>query len=187
MAVTYNTTWITELWALFGIGTFIILMRLVFRWRMLGLRGLAGDDYTCIPILACHVVNATGAYLVAQYGNNADFDQDEINMMTDEQAARLIVGSKWEIALAFIYSALLWFLKANMLFLSWRLTRSLTWHNHLILWIAGIIFLSYLGVVLTIVFNCYPPYLYWQIKPLPPMRCIQAPVIFGVVFGLNVM
>lgn len=36
---------IVETWALYGCGSLLILLRLMCRWRMVGLRGFDPDDY----------------------------------------------------------------------------------------------------------------------------------------------
>ncbi len=38
-----------ETWALYSVGSFIILMRIISRWRMIGIENFKPDDYLIVP------------------------------------------------------------------------------------------------------------------------------------------
>lgn len=50
-----DSAFLPEVWAWFGIGVTVIILRFVVRIRMVGFRGFAGDDY--VTIIVSHLLN----------------------------------------------------------------------------------------------------------------------------------
>ncbi|KAB8201204.1 hypothetical protein BDV34DRAFT_229564 [Aspergillus parasiticus] len=178
MGLVRDETWVPELWSLFGVGTVILLSRVGLRCWLHGLNQPAAEDCVSLLIPAFYTVCAVGCYLVYINGNKVDFTQAEINALTDEEARRLILGTKWELVLAYSYPTVLWLLKASLLLLYWRLSSGLGRHRLLVLLIGVICLLTYTGVILSMSLACIPFRRFWEIKPLPPINCIQPPNIF---------
>ncbi|KAK6810443.1 hypothetical protein RU639_013758 [Aspergillus parasiticus] len=178
MGLVRDETWVPELWSLFGVGTVILLSRVGLRCWLHGLHQPAAEDCVSLLIPAFYTVCAVGCYLVYINGNKVDFTQAEINALTDEEARRLILGTKWELVLAYSYPTVLWLLKASLLLLYWRLSSGLGRHRLLVLLIGVICLLTYIGVILSMSLACIPFRRFWEIKPLPPINCIQPPNIF---------
>ncbi|KAE8137300.1 hypothetical protein BDV38DRAFT_283138 [Aspergillus pseudotamarii] len=186
MGLVRDDTWIPELWSLFGVGTVILLSRVGLRCWLHGLHQPAAEDFVSLLIPAFYTVCAVGCYLVYINGDKVDFTQAEINALTDEEARRLILGTKWELVLAYSYPTILWLLKASLLLLYWRLTSGLGRHRLLVLLIGVICLLTYIGVILSMSLACIPFRRFWEIKPLPPINCIQPPNIFIALAVSNV-
>ncbi|KAE8387808.1 hypothetical protein ETB97_003809 [Aspergillus alliaceus] len=187
MSLVRDETWVPELWSLFGVGMVILLARIGLRCWVYGFREPAAEDCLSVFIPAFYTVNAVGCYLVYINGNKVDFTQEEINALTDEEARRLIFGTKWELALAYSYVTTLWLLKASLLLLYWRLTRNLGKHRLLVLLIAITCVLAYVGVMLSMALSCIPSRRFWQIKPLPSINCVRPPNIFIALTVSNVL
>ncbi|GKT62747.1 cation diffusion facilitator 1 protein [Colletotrichum tofieldiae] len=95
-----------EMWSWFAIGAFVIFLRFFVRLRMVGSRGLKGDDYTMLvlPVRS------------DRYGSNVDLTPAQISVLSDEEVARLVAGSKFQQVAWYSYTAYLWSLKATLLF-----------------------------------------------------------------------
>ncbi|OGM42376.1 hypothetical protein ABOM_008399 [Aspergillus bombycis] len=187
MGLLRDDTWVPELWSLFGVGQFILLSRVGLRCWLQGFRHPAAEDFVSLLIPAFYTVCAAGCYLVYINGNKVDFTQAEINALTDEEARRLILGTKWELVLAYSYPTVLWLLKASLLLLYWRLTSGLGRHRLLVLLIGVICLLTWIGIMLSMSLACIPFKRFWEIKPLPPINCIQPPNIFIALAVSNVL
>ncbi|KAF7594160.1 hypothetical protein BBP40_010009 [Aspergillus hancockii] len=186
MGLVRDETWVPEIWTLFGVGTIILFSRVGLRCWVCGFREPAAEDCVSLLIPAFYTVCAVGSYLVYTNGNKVDFTQAEINVLTDEQARRVILGTKWELALAFSYPTVLWLLKASLLLLYWRLTRNLGRHRLLVGLTAIICILTYVGIILSISLACIPLRKFWQIKPLPSTNCTHPPNLLIAMVVSNV-
>ncbi|KZL77960.1 cation diffusion facilitator 1 protein [Colletotrichum tofieldiae] len=161
-----------EMWSWFAIGAFVIFLRFFVRLRMVGSRGLKGDDYTMLVTLILYTVCFVMVDLVYRYGSNVDLTPAQISVLSDEEVARLVAGSKFQQVAWYSYTAYLWSLKATLLFFYKRLTFDL-WQNAKILkYLTWFTILSYLAVVGTITFSCLPFSYNWGVRPLPSEKCV---------------
>ena len=86
----------------------------------------------------------------------------------------------------FTYTALVWGLKAQMLFFYNRLTFGLS--QQLFVKIMGVVVaVTYIAVFLTIIFGCYPTQRNWQVVPYPGLKCTFKMQNFYVSTVLNVL
>ncbi|KAI3548961.1 cation diffusion facilitator 1 protein [Colletotrichum abscissum] len=161
-----------EMWTWFGVGALVILLRFFVRIRMVGPRGLKGDDYTMLvsrdeedlAVLIC--VN------LDRYGTNVDLTAPQISTLSDEEVARLVQGSKFQQVAWYSYTAYLWSMKATLLFFYKRMTFDLWQSARVLKHLAWFTILSYLVVVGTISFSCMPFSDNWGVRPLPSEKCV---------------
>ncbi|GME58533.1 transcriptional regulatory protein [Neofusicoccum parvum] len=175
-----------EVWAWFGIGVTVIFVRFGVRIRMVGFRGFEGDDYVTIMTLAMYTMDAALVDICYRDGTNVDVPPSSINGLTDSEIDRLRYGSKMQLAAWYSYTALIWCMKATMLFFYKRLTFGL-WQHKALRYLAWFTALSYMAVVLTISLGCHPYDHNWQVRPLPQKECTLKKQNFLVTAVLNVL
>ncbi|EKG12260.1 hypothetical protein MPH_10565 [Macrophomina phaseolina MS6] len=181
-----DSTYMTEVWTWFGIGVTVIFVRFGVRVRMVGLRGFQGDDYVTIMTLAMYTMDAALVDICYRDGTNVDVSEAAIDQLTDAEIDRLAYGSKMQLAAWYSYTALIWCMKATMLFFYNRLTFGL-WQHKALKYLAWFTALSYVAVVLTISLGCHPYEGNWQVRPLPPSECTLKKQNFLVTAVLNVL
>ncbi|KAK1707572.1 hypothetical protein BDP67DRAFT_152837 [Colletotrichum lupini] len=161
-----------EMWTWFGVGALVILLRFFVRIRMVGPRGLKGDDYTMLVTLFLYTVCFVMVDLVYRYGTNVDLTAAQISTLSDEEVARLVQGSKFQQVAWYSYTAYLWSMKATLLFFYKRMTFDLWQSARVLKHLAWFTILSYLVVVGTISFSCMPFSDNWGVRPLPSEKCV---------------
>ncbi|KAK6224479.1 hypothetical protein QIS74_02806 [Colletotrichum tabaci] len=176
-----------EIWAWFAAGAVVIFLRFAVRLRMVGPAGLKGDDYTMLVTLFLYTLCFVMVDLVYRYGSNVDLTAAQISVLSNEEVARLVQGSKFQQVAWYSYTAYLWSLKATLLFFYKRLTFDL-WQNAKVLrYLTWFTIASYLAVVGTITFSCLPFSDNWGVRPLPSEKCVFKPQNLLVTTFLNVL
>jgi hypothetical protein len=66
----YSPAFVREVWALFGVGTAVILLRFIVRIRAVGVRRFEGDDYMAIVCLLCYICDAVTVDLCYRWGTS---------------------------------------------------------------------------------------------------------------------
>lgn len=56
--VYHDPSYLQEVWALFGLGVVVIVIRFLVRLRQVGLRQFQGDDYMAFIVLGCYTADA---------------------------------------------------------------------------------------------------------------------------------
>lgn len=56
--VYHDASYMIEVWSLFGVGVAVLLARFLVRYRTVGIRQFAGDDYMSLVVLACYIADA---------------------------------------------------------------------------------------------------------------------------------
>ncbi|TKW48298.1 hypothetical protein CTA1_3679 [Colletotrichum tanaceti] len=105
-----------EIWGWFAAGAVVIFLRFAVRLRMVGPAGLKGDDYTMLVTLFLYTLCFVMVDLVYRYGSNVDLTAAQISILSNEEVARLVQGSKFQQVAWYSYTAFLWSLKATLLF-----------------------------------------------------------------------
>ncbi|KAJ5887408.1 hypothetical protein N7495_007449 [Penicillium taxi] len=169
----------TEAFSLLAVAIVIIGLRTTARWIMVGPKNFQPDDY--IMLLACVVY---GLETAAAYAVGAWFHGLANNSMTDEERASLspdsteyhhrVGGSKIQVTGWSLYTLLLWLLKTCMAIFYSRLTAGLINMRIRIHIAYGLIAVTYIATVLSILFGCHPMYKNWQINPNPGNHCQPA-------------
>jgi hypothetical protein len=151
-------------------GSAVLVTRLAVRLRTVGIRQFCGDDYITLLVLLCYVGDAVTVDRTYVLGTNVDFTQEWIMRMTPHERQHVITGSKLELLAWYSYTALIWALKACMLFFFGRLTNGLSMQTY-VRYLSIVIGLSYVAVFLTITCGCLPIEKNWQITPDPGLKC----------------
>lgn len=201
--VYHDPAYLTEVWALFGVGVAIFTVRFIVRLRTVGLRGFQGDDYMALVVLACYTADAITVTITYLEGSNVDYTAAKLAQLDDVQIKRIVFGSRMQLLAWYTYTALMfvihwpnartvtdnrrrWGLKACMLFFYNRLTFGLRQHK-LVKFLGIACFATYVMVFLTITCSCHPIHLNWQVRPLPPEQCVVRRQNFYVTTVLNVL
>ncbi|KAK5127580.1 hypothetical protein LTR85_006920 [Meristemomyces frigidus] len=182
----HNPEFLREVWGLYGVGVAVLVLRSLVRLRTVGLRKFQGDDYIIIFVLFCYTADAVASTLAYQYGTNVDYTPQQLAAFDHEQISNIVFGSKMELFAWYTYTALVWSLKACMLFFYNRLTFGLDVQPY-IKTLAVACGVTYLATLLTVTLGCLPIQRNWQISPTPPIRCTLKPQNFYVCTILNVI
>ncbi|KAH7129166.1 hypothetical protein EDB81DRAFT_907114 [Dactylonectria macrodidyma] len=177
-----------EAWALYGIGTIVLLSRFAIRVKTVGWRGFQGDDLFSVFVLIFYAMDAFTVHLIYFLGTNVEASaiQAQGIEISDHDLADFIRGSKLQLAAWYSYTALIWSLKGTMLCFFSRMTIG-TWHNMFVKGVSIASGLSYIAVFLTITFGCFPTYKNWQVVPDPGEKCTLKMQNFLVTTVLNVL
>ncbi|KAM5353954.1 hypothetical protein ACJ41O_000604 [Fusarium nematophilum] len=169
----------TEAFTLLGIGLSIIGLRSYARVSAVGFRRLEADDYLMVVAAIAYSIETALAYSVGAYWRGL-----ANNGMTDEQRKALdpgseeymlrVNGSKTQVAGWSTYTFLLWVLKAAMCSFYLRLTEGLDNYRPRIFVGFGLIFATWVAVLLSILLGCRPLEKNWQIYPDPGNACQPA-------------
>ncbi|GAB1218289.1 hypothetical protein ATERTT37_007543 [Aspergillus terreus] len=183
-----------EAWTEYGIGTVIILLRILARAKVVGVKNWQGDDYFTIIALLFWTVSHMPAFpkaeltmleMIGQFGTNIGFTDAQRAAFSEEEIKVLARGSKCLLAGWTCYVTLIWSLKACMLFFYNRLTLGL-WQQKLVKANAFICMGTYTAVILTIFLHCRPLHKNWQVYPDPGLNCSADYVNYIVIAVTNV-
>ncbi|KAK0721674.1 hypothetical protein B0T26DRAFT_190617 [Lasiosphaeria miniovina] len=169
---------VTEAFALLGIGLLMIGLRSYVRITTVGFKGLQADDYLMFLAAVVYSIETALAYSVGAYwkglANNAMADEQRRLLDPASEEYRLRVnGSKTQVAGWSTYTLLLWTLKAAMCTFYLRLTEGLEFRNRIYIGF-GLIVSTWLAVLFSILFGCHPLEKNWQIYPDPGNFCQPA-------------
>ena len=161
----------TEAFTLLAIGLFFIFLRTYARLSNIGMSGFKADDYLMLLAAVVYAAETTLAYTVGAYwhglANNGMTDAERAALSPDSEEYRLRVnGSKTQVAGWSTYTLLLWLLKASMCTFYLRLTHGLNYELRIYIGF-GLIFTTWVAVLLSILLGCQPMSKNWQIYPDP--------------------
>ncbi|CEJ59801.1 hypothetical protein PMG11_08405 [Penicillium brasilianum] len=169
----------TEAFTLLAVAIVIIGLRTVARWIMVGPRNFQADDY--LMLLACVVygLETGAAYIVGAWfqglANNSMTDEQRKELSPDSKEYSLRVGgSKIQVIGWSLYTLLLWLLKTCMAIFYSRLTSGLINMRARINIAYGMIAVTYIATICSILFGCHPMHKNWQIYPDPGNYCQPA-------------
>ncbi|KAJ5787858.1 hypothetical protein N7457_002848 [Penicillium paradoxum] len=169
----------TEAFTLLGVAIFVIGLRTVARWIMVGPRGFQADDYLMLVACVVYGLETGAAYMVGAWfmglANNAMTDEQRINLSPHSEEYRLRVGgSKIQVAGWSLYTLLLWVLKTCMAIFYSRLTAGLVNMRVRIHVAYVLIAVTYIATICSILLGCHPFEKNWQINPNPGNYCQPA-------------
>ncbi|EIT83247.1 hypothetical protein AO1008_05213 [Aspergillus oryzae 100-8] len=101
----------------FGLGVLIVFVRMGVRIRTVGVRGFQGDDYFAFLVRSTLLTDALLSILENVLGTNLEIPHGLHGSLTPTQYSSVVAGSKAELAAWYSYTALIWVMKAKMLFL----------------------------------------------------------------------
>lgn len=182
-----------EAFTLLSLAIVVIILRIVARIMTVGLHNFQLDDYLMPLAGVVYGLETGAAYCVGAWwkglANNHMTDDQRAALSPDSEEFRLRVGgSKTQVLGWSLYTTLLWLLKACMAIFYSRLTAGLI-NMHIRVRVAyGAIGVTYLIVILSILFGCHPMHKNWQIYPNPGLRCQPAiaPLDVYMTVTLNV-
>ncbi|CAK7216060.1 hypothetical protein SBRCBS47491_002703 [Sporothrix bragantina] len=168
----------TEAFTLLAIGLFFIFLRTYARLTKTGMSGFKADDYLMLLAAVVYAAETTLAYTVGAYwkglANNGMTDAERAALSPTSEEYRLRVnGSKTQVAGWSTYTLLLWLLKASMCTFYLRLTDGLNYQLRIYIGF-GMIFTTWVAVLLSILLGCRPLSKNWQIYPDPGNFCQPA-------------
>lgn len=182
-----DSEFLPEVWALYGVGVAVLLLRFATRIKTVGFKGFQGDDYFSILTLAFFTMDAATVDIIYYSGTNVEASAvQKTRTLTDAEVRAYIFGSQEQLIAWYSYTALIWSMKATMLFFFNRLTIGL-WQHKYVKWLGLICAISYLAVVSTITFGCFPTQKNWQVVPDPGLKCTLKMQNFLVTVVLNVI
>ena len=129
----------TEVWAAYIIGVTVFLLRFFARWKIVGFKGLQWDDLFALLALVTSnslsvrktsskivqifwTVDAATVHIISTHGSLVGLTAEKANILADEEAAMLEIGSKALFTAWLSYVSLIWCMKASLLFFYRRLT-----------------------------------------------------------------
>ncbi|RDW85846.1 hypothetical protein BP5796_04171 [Coleophoma crateriformis] len=182
-----DSQFLVEEWSLYALGAAIILTRFAVRLKTVRWNGFQGDDYMAVLVLAFFTMDAATVHIIYYTGTNVEASAIQMTRkLTDSEISIYEYGSKEQLAAWYSYTALIWCMKGQMLFFFHRLTMGL-WQQRIVKWLGLGCGISYLAVVLTITFGCFPTYKNWQVAPDPGLQCTLKLQNFLVTVVLNVL
>ncbi|KAF4980403.1 hypothetical protein FZEAL_3582 [Fusarium zealandicum] len=168
-----------EAFVLLGIGLGIISMRTFVRVSSVGFGRLEADDYLMLVAAITYSIETALAYSVGAYWHglaNSGMTDEQRKALDPESAEYMlrVNGSKTQIAGWSTYTFLLWVLKAAMCSFYLRLTDGLDNYRPRIFVGFGLIFVTWVAVLLSILLGCQSFEKNWQIYPNPGNHCQPA-------------
>ncbi|KAL4786002.1 hypothetical protein BJX76DRAFT_355593 [Aspergillus varians] len=168
-----------EAFTLLALAIVAIALRMVARWTTAGPRNFKLDDYLMPLAGVVYGIETGAAYCVGAWwdglANNAmtGAERAALDPSSHEHALR-VGGSKTQVIGWSLYTTLLWLLKACMAVFYTRLTAGLV--NMKIRVQIAYVFIaaSYVAVICSILFGCFPMHKNWQIYPNPGNYCQPA-------------
>jgi hypothetical protein len=116
-----------EAFTLMGIGTLIVVSRLMLRARQVGIRHLQADDYFMLGALVFYVAGTATVYIAGiklkGLDNSSMTDAQRASLDPTSEEYRLrVAGSKIQVAAWCGYATILWLVKASLCSFYLRLT-----------------------------------------------------------------
>ncbi|KAI7530867.1 hypothetical protein KC331_g14438 [Hortaea werneckii] len=182
----HDDEYLREVWILYGIGVLIYFLRFCVRLRTVGIRHFQGDDWTSIAVLLCYTADAVTVTFTYLLGSNVDWPPEKLDQFNAQQIDNIILGSKLQLVAWYTYTALIWGLKACMLFFFNRLTFGLNVQTYVKI-LAIACGATYIAVFLTISVGCHPIQKNWAVDPYPPAECTLRSQNMYVTTVLNVI
>ena len=182
----HDDEYLREVWILYGIGLLIYFLRFCVRLRTVGIRHFQGDDWMSIAVLLCYTADALTVTFTYLLGSNVDWPPETLDQFNAQQIDNIILGSKLQLVAWYTYTALIWGLKACMLFFFNRLTFGLNVQTYVKI-LAVACGATYIAVFLTISVGCHPIQKNWAVDPYPPAECTLRSQNMYVTTVLNVI
>ncbi|KFH45869.1 hypothetical protein ACRE_033150 [Hapsidospora chrysogenum ATCC 11550] len=189
------TQFMCESWSLFAAAVLFTLVRLLARVRLLGFKGLQGDDYLALIAL----LSFSGELGIAHIGGSMFYKAKAAGQLLAQTGTALPnpAGSKTRelalklhFALSFLYTTTLWLLKASLLTLYLRLTREFSGRYRSRVFAGfGFLAVSWVAIILTIFLGCRPFHQYFDPDPNKSTFCQpgESPAILYTCYALNVL
>ncbi|GAQ12322.1 hypothetical protein ALT_9643 [Aspergillus lentulus] len=181
-----KSPFITEAAIEFSLAIFVLILRLISRWHLVGFRGWGIDDYLCILAALFVTYLMIPIFLVGQTLNsNIGWTPEQRATFSHEEIGQMQITAKLVIAGWFAYAGALWSLKGAVLIYYNRIMCGVAQQR--IIRVTGVYCgLSFIAVVLAIFLRCRPFEKLWQIYRDPGLECSSYYTLYIIVAVLNV-
>ncbi|KAL3424532.1 hypothetical protein PVAG01_03813 [Phlyctema vagabunda] len=174
-----------EQWTEYGIGQFVFLLRFYCRWRVVGIRNFAWDDFFAFIAMLMWISDTVTVQIISDHGAFVGLTPETVSKLTDDEIANMETGSKALFVAWLSYVTLIWSLKASVLCFYSRLTLGL-WQQKFVKLLIVPVVLTYLASMLTLFLHCTPIQKNWQVKPFAGEKCTLFVANYIVVIIGNV-
>ncbi|OGM43507.1 hypothetical protein ABOM_008069 [Aspergillus bombycis] len=186
---------VVELWTLYSFGVAITLLRTYARYRAVGWKQFAADDYLVWVGILFYTAQTALAYSVSSVAhglaNSGMTDGQRASLSIDDpEYYQRVVGSKIQVAGWATYMALIASLKLSMMAFYVRLTNGLGHRYRIPVWAGfALVIGSFMASIIVILAACRPFHNYWQIYPDPGNTCQPAisKAVIWVTFIANII
>ncbi|KAL2858615.1 hypothetical protein BJY01DRAFT_241944 [Aspergillus pseudoustus] len=181
-----KSPFITEAAIEFSITIFVLILRLISRWNLVGFRGWGVDDLLCIIAGIFAIYLMIPIFLVGQTQNsNIGWTSDQRAAFSHEEVHQMQITTKVIIAGWFAYVGVLWSLKGAVLIYYHRIMCGVT--QQMIIRITALYCgLSFIAINLAIALHCRPFHKLWQIYPDPGLECSTQRALYIIVAVFNI-
>ncbi|KAL2818561.1 hypothetical protein BJX63DRAFT_429062 [Aspergillus granulosus] len=181
-----KSPFMTEAAIEFSIVIFVLILRLISRWNLVGFRGWGVDDLFCILAGIFTIYLMIPIFLVGQTLNsNVGWTPEQRAAFSHEEIYQIQIASRMVIAGWFAYVGALWSLKGAVLIYYHRIMCGVT--QQMIIRITALYCgLSFIAVNLAIALHCRPFQKLWQIYPDPGLECSSYRAVYIAVAVLNI-
>ncbi|KAF5004831.1 hypothetical protein FDECE_8675 [Fusarium decemcellulare] len=184
-----------EALSLLAVSICVILFRTYVRIAQCGIRRLAPDDYLMLLVIIPYSIETSMAYFVGNvfHGlSNSDMTPAQRAALDSESTEFKwrVGGSKSQVTGWVMYSTVLWVIKSALCAFYLRLTGGLPPYKSRIYAGFGIIAVTYITVICSLLFSCQPFHKFWQINPDPGTQIRKAKKVGLIVLfsgGIFVM
>ncbi|KAK3389589.1 hypothetical protein B0H63DRAFT_463997 [Podospora didyma] len=184
---------LVETWALYSVGSLVILARIICRWRLVGVYNFKPDDYLIFLAWATYTAMTVEAHVVGGLGDLHALTIEQREALTPEAAAPLVEGTKWFCAGVATYITFIWILKINMLFLYQRVVNGL-WVAKFIVPTMIMVGVTWAATMMILFLPCRPYNRMWIVFPDQGEYCkpqsflnMVPPLIMNLVTDLCIM
>ncbi|KAM0350428.1 hypothetical protein ACHAO7_007323 [Fusarium culmorum] len=190
MAATINLKpVIIEMWIEYGIGILILCLRLFARLQRIKFtkfKSWAIDDWLTLPAAILWTMEVSMCQVIADKGSITGLTNEIASKFTSEEALSHEIGAKWLFAAWYVYVSMVWTLKAMMLSLLFRVTKSLP-EERLVKQASIFVFICYLITIGVVSGHCWPTHKLWQVYPVPSDDCSQNRAKYYALVTTNVV
>ncbi|KAG8668372.1 hypothetical protein FPOAC2_07656 [Fusarium poae] len=179
---------IIEMWVEYSIGMLILCVRLFARLQRIKFTKFhtwAVDDWLTIPCGVLFTMEVSMCQIITSKGSITGLTNEIASKFTPKEYQSHESGARWLFAAWYIYVSLIWCLKAMMLSLLFRVTKSLP-EERLVKQASIFTFICYLITLGVVSGHCWPVHKLWQVYPVPSADCSQNRAKYYALVTTNV-
>ncbi|KAF4435203.1 Kinesin-like protein [Fusarium austroafricanum] len=179
---------IIEMWIEYGIGVLVLILRIFARLQRIKYTKFtkwAPDDYFAFVALILWTFEVSMCQIIADKGSITGLTNEIASKLTPAEAKSHETGAKWLFAAWYVYVSMVWTLKAMMLGILFRVTKSLP-EERLVKWASVFVFVCYLITLGVVSGHCWPTQKLWQVYPVPSIDCSQNRAKYYALVTTNV-
>ncbi|KAF2711881.1 hypothetical protein K504DRAFT_374326, partial [Pleomassaria siparia CBS 279.74] len=181
--LVHRPEFLPEIWFLYAVGTFWLILRFFVRIRTRGLCGLEPDDAFSFLVLICWTNMCVGIQITYYTGAAVDYTPEDMVDFTQSHLEQVEYGTK--LYFMTMYAILMVFsLKGTVISFYERLAFC-NWQNLLLKWTKVYCVLGFIAITCVLSFSCWPYSRNWAVRPYPGLECTAKPQFFIVLSCLN--